>query len=205
MMPRSALRWLERGALVVGLLSFGLWARAQVRSWTYQSTETRRLAAKQATSLGRIEIPRLGIHAIVAEGTDARTLDVAVGHIAETARPGSPGNCGLAGHRDTFFRHLGDVHDGDVVRFATAERTYTYRVEWSRVVTPDRIDTLDPTATPSLTLVTCYPFTYVGHAPKRFLVRARQVDAGAGPVADRVVAPGRGRARVSPVLMAAGR
>ena len=238
MARRRRSRWLEGGALVIGLLGLGLWSRAVLRSWAFQSTESRKLATatsvpeagpalipsqeKRATppgaraptkakaskarvaSLGRIEIPRLGVRAMVAEGTDARTLDLAVGHIAATARPGSPGNCGLAGHRDTFFRGLEGVRAGDRVSFTTPGRTYTYQVEWSRVVEPDRVDTLEPTKVPSLTLVTCYPFTFVGRAPKRFVVRARQVGAVEAPVAGRVRGKGL-TADAVPVLMASGR
>lgn len=165
-------------------------------------------AAVPVASIGRIEIPRLGIRAMVADGIDAPTLELAVGHIPETAAPGSPGNCGLAGHRDTFFRRLEGVREGDRVRFSTADKTYDYEVEWSRVVEPDRVDTLDPTPVPSLTLVTCYPFTYVGRAPKRFVVRARQVDAAGGTVTARAEKPRTPKARgaeASPILMAAGR
>ncbi len=155
--------------------------------------------AESEAVLGRIEIPRLQIQAIVAEGSDARTLERAVGHVSSTASPGSPGNCGLAGHRDTFFRGLGRVRADDLVRFVTPERTFTYQVEWSRVVEPRRVDMLDSTSAPSLTLVTCFPFRFVGRAPRRFVVRARQIEA-AGPtgVRDRT-------AIASPVLMAAGR
>lgn len=131
--------------------------------------------------LGRIEIPRLRIHAIVAEGTDDRTLRHAVGHIGATALPGGAGNCALAGHRDTFLRGLGGVRTNDVIRIATRERTYLYRVDWTQVVLPRRVDVLDSTATRSLTLVTCYPFVYVGHAPKRFIVRATQIGVESGP------------------------
>jgi sortase A len=127
--------------------------------------------------LGRIEVPRLHISAIVAEGSDANTLRHAVGHVTWTAQPGSPGNCALAGHRDTFLRPLRNVRVNDVIHLVTLDRTYTYRVEWSAVLEPQRVDVLDSTATPSLTLVTCYPFLFVGHAPKRFVVRARQVEA----------------------------
>ena len=165
-----------------------------------------RTTAVPVASIGRIELPRLGIRAMVAEGTDAPTLELAVGHIPETAAPGSPGNCGLAGHRDTFFRRLEGVREGDRVRFSTSGKTYTYEVEWSQVVEPDRVDTLDPTPVPSLTLVTCYPFTYVGRAPKRFVVRARQVDSADGTVATGTGKPRRTRAvEASPILMAAGR
>ena len=134
-------------------------------------------AAGQEDVLGRIEISRLGIKAIVAAGTDAKTLGRAVGQIPSTARPGSPGNCALAGHRDTFLRGLGGVRVNDVIHIVTLERTYTYKVEWSAVVEPQRVDVLDSTATRSLTLVTCYPFDFVGHAPQRFVVRASQVEA----------------------------
>ena len=208
---RRSLRGIERGALLAGLLLLGLWARDQYRSWAFQSAESKKLAAAAhgtstvtdaaatSTVLGRIEIPRLRIAAIVAEGTDEQTLERAVGHVASTAPPGSRGNCGLAGHRDTFFRSLGQVRADDVVRFVTPERTFTYKVEWSRVVEPRHVELLDSTAAPSLTLVTCYPFAFVGRAPQRFVVRARQLEAAEPTVArDRT-------ALASPVLMAAGR
>ena len=141
--------------------------------------------------LGRIEIPRLRIHAIVAEGSDASTLRHAVGHVESTALPGAPGNVALAGHRDSFFRGLGGVHKDDLIRFETREATYAYRVAWTEIVDPRRVDVLAATATPSLTLITCYPFQWVGHAPKRFVVRAvlvgtRGEDPGhpAAPAAD---------------------
>ncbi len=136
--------------------------------------------ARPQGTLGRIEIPRLGIKAIVAEGSDMKTLDRAVGHLTYTALPGSPGNCALAGHRDTFLRGLGGVRVDDVIRIVTLERTHTYEVEWTEVVKPNRVDVLDSTASRSLTLVTCYPFKFVGRAPLRFVVRARQVEAVAG-------------------------
>ena len=126
--------------------------------------------------LGRIEIPRLRIAAMVAEGSDLKTLRHAVGHIRSTALPGSPGNCALAGHRDTFLRGLGKVRIDDIVRLITPDRTYTYRVEWGIVVDPHRVEVLDSTAVRSVTLITCYPFEYIGHAPKRFVVRARQIE-----------------------------
>ncbi len=125
--------------------------------------------------LGRLDIPRLKISAIVAEGTDAKLLKRAVGHISGTALPGRPGNVGLAGHRDTFLRGLGEAREDDVIRFVTLRGTYSYRVEWGAVVEPGRVDVLDSTATPSMTLVTCYPFQAIGPAPQRFVVRARQV------------------------------
>lgn len=111
---------------------------------------------------------------MIAEGSDVGTLRLAVGHISSTAQPGAPGNCALAGHRDTFLRKLRGVRVNDVVRIVTSVHTYTYEVRWTEVVEPQRIDVLDSTATRSLTLITCYPFTFVGHAPRRFIVRAEE-------------------------------
>lgn len=138
--------------------------------------EPRRLEAEPGAVLGRIEIPRLRLSAMIAEGVDTRTLGRAVGHVPSTGWPGGAGNCGLAGHRDTFLRGLGEVGVGDVIRIVTLERTTRYRVEWTEIVEPTRVDVLDPTAIPSLTLVTCYPFAFVGHAPQRFIVRATRVE-----------------------------
>jgi len=129
--------------------------------------------------LGRIEAPRLGISAVIAQGTGADLLDRAVGHFEETALPGEPGNCALAGHRDTFLRGLRRVRTSDTIRIVTPERTYSYRVSWGRIVEPEQIEVLEPTAKPSLTLVTCYPFEMVGHAPLRFVLRARLVGTSA--------------------------
>lgn len=146
--------------------------------------------------LGRIEIPRLGIQAMVAEGVDNGTLKRAVGHVPYTALPGSPGNCALAGHRDTHFRGLGEVRTNDVIRIVTPERTYLYQVDWTVVVGPRRVDLLDSTDARALTIVTCYPFKYVGRAPKRFVVRATQVKAVAEhriPPANPEPASGNGR------------
>lgn len=178
---RAATRQLEA---VLRASEFGPYATAMGRT---AFEEPAFAAAGHATEvdgvLGRLEIPRLRITAVVAEGVDEKTLGHAVGHIPSTAMPGAPGNCGLAGHRDTFLRGLGGVRLDDVIRFVTPERTYTYEVDWSMVVEPDRIDTLDSTATPSITLVTCFPFAFMGRAPQRFVVRARQVEAVALPAA----------------------
>jgi sortase A len=132
--------------------------------------------AEAGTVLGRIEIPRLSMTAMVAEGVDTKTLGRSVGHVPSTAWPGEAGNCGLAGHRDTFFRGLGDIRVDDIIRIVTIERTTTYSVEWTEIVEPTRVDVLDSTATRSLTLVTCYPFAFIGRAPQRFIVRARLVE-----------------------------
>ena len=122
--------------------------------------------------LGRIEIPRIGVSAIVREGDDDATLAVAVGHVPGTARPGEPGNMALAGHRDSFFRALRNIRVDDTIRFRSAGARYEYRVDSTEVVGPNETRVLLPTADPVLTLVTCYPFGYIGSAPDRFVVRA---------------------------------
>jgi sortase A len=125
--------------------------------------------------IGKVEIPRLDISAIVRSGVDDKTLKRAVGHVPETALPGQPGNVGIAAHRDTFFRNLKGVKVGDVIRMVTPSGTYEYAVESLKIVLPRNVEVLDPTPEPALTVVTCYPFNYIGSAPKRFIVRAKQV------------------------------
>src|SRR5688572_2381737 len=126
--------------------------------------------------IGRIEIPRIDISTVVREGTDSKTLKRSAGHVPETALPGEHGNVGIAAHRDSFFRNLRNVREGDTIRMTTAWGVYEYEVESLQIVFPKNIEVLDPTPAPSVTLVTCYPFNYVGSAPKRFIVRARQVN-----------------------------
>jgi sortase A len=187
--PRQlALLVLERLLLLVALAAFGYVAGTMGSAALYQDYESRQLdavlrgvrPAGTATTpavtrrvLGRLEIPTLGVSTIVREGEDARTLQLAVGHIAGTSLPGAPGNMGLAGHRDTFFRRLREINPGDLIRLVSVEGTFTYAVESTEIVDPDDLWVLDPTPEPSLTLVTCYPFTYLGTAPERFIVRAR--------------------------------
>ncbi len=124
--------------------------------------------------IGRLEIPRLGIRAMVREGVDDETLKVAIGHIPGTARPGENGNIGLAAHRDSFFRALRDVRKGDLMRLTTLDGSETYRVASATVVDPAQVGVLAGVdGTRGLTLVTCFPFDYIGAAPKRFVVAAR--------------------------------
>jgi LPXTG-site transpeptidase (sortase) family protein len=104
-----------------------------------------------------------------------KTLDVAVGHIPGTALPGDKGNVAVAGHRDTFFRGLRDIRRGDLIDFETLRGNYAYRVEGTEIVKPEDVSVLNAGAYPELTLVTCYPFTWIGSAPDRFIVRARQL------------------------------
>lgn len=145
--------------------------------------------AAPVRALARLEIPAAELSVMVLDGTDETTLDRAVGRIEGTARPGEPGNLGIAGHRDGYFRGLKDLAPGDAIRLATLEGVAHYRVAGIDVVAPERVDVLDPTPEPTLTLVTCYPFYFVGDAPERYVVRAVRVDyepwesAPSGPAA----------------------
>jgi sortase A len=126
--------------------------------------------------VGQIRIERLALAAMISEGSDSRTLDRAVGHAPGTAFPGELGNVVLAGHRDTFFRELREVREHDEVRLITPDGAFTYRVVETMIVSPDRVDLMEPVNESILTLVTCYPFTYVGSAPQRFIVRAELIE-----------------------------
>lgn len=130
-------------------------------------------------TLGRISIPRLRLSAMVEEGVNAGTLRGAVGHIPGTPLPGEAGNVGIAGHRDTFFRPLKNLQLHDRIVFTTLGATYRYAVEDMEIVEPQNVRVLRPTGIDTLTMVTCYPFTYIGAAPKRFVVHARLVGTGA--------------------------
>lgn len=140
---------------------------------------------KQDRSLvGRIEIPRVRVSAVVREGVDDRTLRHAVGHVPGTALPGKPGNIALAGHRDTFFTGLRNIRKSDRIQVRTLDGEFEYEVDAIRIVTPKDVEVLAPTKEPALTLVTCYPFNYVGSAPKRYIVRAKQVRPNPGDVVE---------------------
>lgn len=194
----SLARWLRRGEIALWALglSLGGWALASTltakayqarQDQAYFSPEPQRdpgaRAAADPLVLGRIEIPRIGVAAIVREGDDDTTLAIAVGHIAGTARPGERGNMALAGHRDSFFRGLRDIRRQDTIRIVTQKDIFEYTVDSTEVVNPEEIRVLDPTRDTVLTLVTCFPFGFVGPAPNRFIVRASltpSLPAGAG-------------------------
>jgi sortase A len=125
--------------------------------------------------IGRLTVPRLHLSVMVRDGVDGSTLQLAVGHIPSTAMPWQAGNVGVAGHRDTFFRGLKDLRNKDEIRFSTLNGDFKYLVESLIVVEPENVAVLASSAGNVLTMVTCYPFSYVGNAPKRFVVRARQV------------------------------
>ena len=129
--------------------------------------------------VGRLMIPRLHLRSIVREGVGQDTLGLAVGHIPGTAFPGQDGNVAVAGHRDTLFRGLGDIRKDDLIQFQTMNGVYLYEVASTQIVKPQDVSVLRPSDHSELTLVTCYPFNFIGSAPDRFIVKARQVPASA--------------------------
>jgi sortase A len=196
------LKWTQGALFACAVLFLGYYEFALVDAWIFQRRESRdfdrllrdQRAASEGTPqpeffasltgapaaatdglIGRIEIPRLFLSVVVVEGIDKTTLRRGFGHIPGTALPGEPGNVGLAGHRDTFFRPLKDLRIKDAVQFSTLKGTFKYEVESLRVVEPDDVGVLAPSGKNMLTMVTCYPFYYVGPAPKRWIVTARQV------------------------------
>jgi sortase A len=159
-----------------GEIDFSLWADRRVRA--YQ----RVLPVRKSATLAILRIPKLNIRVPVLEGTDEFALNRGVGWIPGTARPGEAGNIGIAGHRDGFFRPLKGAVPGDAIELTTTGGTATYIVDGIEIVRPEEVRVLQPRGTPSLTLVTCYPFYYVGDAPRRFILHAALRDAAAtGP------------------------
>jgi sortase A len=132
--------------------------------------------------VGEMEVPRLGLKLIVVQGDSEKILRRAVGHIPETALPGQSGNVALAGHRDSFFRPLRNIRSGDAITFKTRNAEFQYQVESTAVVPPSDVSVLQPSSGRALTLITCFPFYYVGAAPNRFVVRARQVESSTNPL-----------------------
>jgi sortase A len=125
--------------------------------------------------VGRLLIPALDLNVMVLEGTDPWTLNRAVGHIKSTAFPGTTGNVGISAHRDGYFRNLSHIARGDEISISTPEKTYTYAVESTFIVNPGDTEVLAPSDQPVLTLVTCFPFYFIGNAPQRFIVKAQLV------------------------------
>jgi sortase A len=125
--------------------------------------------------IGRMEIPRLSLSVVVVEGTGKPALRRAAGHIVGTGMPGQPGNVGIAAHRDTYFRPLRNIQRDDIITLTTLRGEYRYRVVSTKVVSPYDVAVLNPDGTEILTLVTCYPFYFIGAAPERFIVRAKRV------------------------------
>ena len=152
---------------------YSLWSKERIKA--YEESK----AQKATDPLGVLRISKIGLEVAVLEGTDDFTLNRAVGHIEDTPKPGENGNVGIAGHRDGFFRGLKDVVKGDTMELETTAGTQTYRVEDIWIVKPEDVQVLDPTPGPALTLVACYPFYFVGHAPQRYIVRAVPLDPAA--------------------------
>jgi sortase A len=203
---RLTARWLERALFVMGGV-LALWCIFSVAR-TYYYTQLpippepikARLPGDSAATpplppavhehrdwIARLDAPSVSLSATVLEGSDDGTLARAAGHIEDTAFPGQPGNIGIAGHRDTIFRPLRRLRTGDPITLSTSDRVFHYRVSGTKIVDPEDVYVLDPTDQPAVTLVTCYPFEFIGHAPRRFIVRAdlvsenaRLVSGGAG-------------------------
>ena len=147
-----------------------LWDPERISAWRHASREP------APPPLAVLRIPKIRLEVPVLPGTDEFTLNRAVGHIDDTALPGTDGNSGIAGHRDGFFRGLKDIGPDDAIELDTLGGKEVYRVERTWVVYPEDVSVLDPTPTRSLTLVTCYPFYHVGPAPQRDIVRAVRAD-----------------------------
>jgi sortase A len=145
-------------------ISFVLWSEKRIRAYGEA------LALRFDPPLGVLTIPEIDLTMPVFNGTDDLTLNRGVGRIIGTGHPGTSGNAGIAGHRDGFFRGLKDIQVGDEVEFKTADHVFAYRVSAIEIVTPDNVRVLEDTRQPSLTLVTCYPFYFVGDAPQRYIV-----------------------------------
>ena len=186
-----------RVLVLTGALAFACWGYLMLRQACFQKAASRVLQqqiAKASTSpqhdvlqaheaaiplrhgemIGRLEIPRVNVSVIVLEGADSSVLDVAAGHIPGTALPGLSGNVVIAAHRDTFFHSLREIRPQDRLSFKTPVGIFEYAVESTEVVEPSDTGVLRQNTGEELTLVTCYPFNYIGSAPKRFIVHARQ-------------------------------
>lgn len=198
---RYVLAWLERAFWIVGCCAVGycvfisldasLTQRQLARSFEKSRTGVDgtaqaildnsnadvRHAPTQPDSrfVGRLEIPRLEVSSVILEGVGSKTLRVGLGHVPGTSMPGQPGNVVIAGHRDTFFRPLRNIEIGDEVSIDTTTRAYSYQVRSFEIVDPHNMNALRFHDKNELTLITCYPFSYIGPAPKRFIVHAEPV------------------------------
>ncbi len=183
----STRRWLEWSLMAtgIGLLS---WSAIVIVQADHEQGKLRtalersldappapspsRAPLKRGSLIGSLQIPRLKLTAMVVEGDDDKTLKTGIGHLPDTPLPWEKGNAALAGHRDTFLRAMRDISAGDEIRLKTPHGDFAYRVREIAIVTPDNLAGLSKTEDSTLTLITCYPFSFVGNAPKRFVVRA---------------------------------
>lgn len=159
---------LEKATTYEDKVDFTLWTKERIEDYK------RSLLIDWAPPLGLLRIPRIGLEVAVLEGTDELTLNRGVGRIAGTSRIGEEGNLGIAGHRDGFFRGLKDLKLGDTLELVRIDGKDLYEIQEIRIVEPEDVSVLEDRPYPSLTLVTCYPFYYVGHAPYRYIVQARR-------------------------------
>ena len=163
-------------------VDFTLWSEKRVRA--YRDS----LISKKDRPVGVLRVSSLQIEVPVFNGTDDLTLNRGVGRIIGTALVGTPGNTAIAGHRDGFFRALKDISVGARLELVTPDRTIHYVVEKTEIVVPDDVSVLADNGTPALTLVTCFPFYFVGDAPQRFIVHAKATDFY-GPAVERSASP----------------
>jgi sortase A len=191
MRKRHRVRWIRSLLLITGIVLLSYVGLTLLDARMYQASAKHSLETQIQTVkgsdpshvtppvnpgdvLGRIDIPRLGMSFAVLQGTSWRTLRLGAGHIEGTPLPGESGNSGIAGHRDTFFRDLRNIREHDEIQLQTATGVLQYKVDWTKVVQPDDVSVLAPSADSALTLVTCYPFYFVGPASERFIVHARR-------------------------------
>jgi sortase A len=188
---RRFMRWTRRILMFAGVLALAYVALTLLNAWQFQKSASHTLEkqihadeqhtiiparhpVKEGDVLGRIEIPSVGVSVIVLQGTTPQTLRLGAGHIEGTALPGESGNIGIAGHRDTFFRGLKDIHRDDEILLQTVDGIARYKVDWIQITAPGDGGIVSPTTESGLTLVTCYPFHYIGAAPERYVVHARR-------------------------------
>jgi sortase A len=169
------LLWILAALCGVASIAYVIEAHAAftAASWTMPITHDK--LPKPGEVMGRLEIQEVGLSVPVIEGFDDAALLRGVGHITGTALPGGLGNLVLAGHRDTYFRPLRNIHPGSQMKMFAGGEVYRYQVDSTEVVLPDAVRVLEIGDVPGMTLITCYPFAFVGAAPKRFIVHAHLV------------------------------
>ena len=197
MRDNRALVWLERVLFVAGITCLSVFGLVTAGAAVYQREQAAAFDQRRAIEslpaapaqvqpavaqaddslIGLLDIPRLELSTPIIAGDDRATLEIAAGHLADTPRPWEPGNSAIAAHRDGLFRPLKDIRIGDQVFVRTLRGDLEYRVRDTRIVQPDDLSVLAPTGRHTLTLITCYPFAYIGNAPKRFIVHADRVTA----------------------------
>lgn len=168
---------------MAGVLLDGLWSQRQAArrlrelSVAEVGETVSRPAPAPGSPVARLRAEDLGLDVIALEGVDSSVLRRGAGHFPGTALPGSSGNASFAGHRDTFFRGLRGARPGQRIEVETPAGSFLYEVQRTRIVAPDAVEVVAPVAEgPVLTLVTCYPFDWIGPAPQRFVVRASLVE-----------------------------